>query len=275
MDKKDYSSWLVVSDIDGTLNHKLRFTPKVNTAAIDRFVHALKGNFTLASARSVASLRPHYMNLPDVHTPAVVLNGAGIYDFTKEKMIWFNPIPECGVEIVRKTMERFPFLEIGIFTDDGIHLVRPRIMSPCMMMVDHLEHQRHSSLVSVPKGNWGKVIFFCPPWQKKKIRDYVYSISDPKQLSYIETAVVSFDMVAKDTHKGNAVLQLAKLLHVPESNICAIGDYYNDLDMLKTVAHPACCAQAPRAIHEVCEYHACHCNQGAVADFLHYIEKNY
>lgn len=273
-EKKDYSRWLVVSDIDGTLNNKLRRTPKVNTQAIDRFVHTLGGNFTLASARNVQSLTPHYMNLPNVTTPAIVLNGAGIYDFSKKEMIWFNPIPHSGEEVIRRAMEKFPLLEVGVFTDDMIYLVRPRIMSPCMMAADSLRHKKCTSIDEVPKGKWGKVIFFCYPWLKSKIKSYVMSVS-PGDLSYIDTAIVSFDMVNKTTHKGNAVLALAEKLGVPEENIGAIGDYFNDLDMLKTVRHPACCKQAPEEIHKVCEYHACHCNDGAVADFLGYIEKNY
>ena len=83
MNVKNYSDWLVVSDIDGTLNNTLRRTPKVNTDAIDEFVYKKGGNFTLASARNVQSLEPHYKNLPDLSTPAFVLNGAGIYDYKK------------------------------------------------------------------------------------------------------------------------------------------------------------------------------------------------
>ncbi len=271
---KDFSKFLVVSDIDGTLNNKLRRTPAVNTKAIKRFVHELNGNFTLASARNVRSLEPHYRNLPNISTPAVVLNGAGIYDFTKQEMVWFNAISESGEDVVRKAMERFPSLEIGVFTDDMIYLVRPRVMSPCMMWLDSLAHKKCKSISEVPKGKWGKVIFFCLPNLKSKIKDFVLSIS-PDDLAYIETSRASFDMVNKTTHKGNAIKELAKLLLVPEENVCAIGDYYNDLDMLKTVAHPACCKQAPGDIHLVCEYHACHCNNGAVADFLSYIEKTY
>ena len=30
-------------------------------------------------------------------------------------------------------------------------------------------------------------------------------------------------------------------------------------------------AQAPKAIHELCAYEACHCNDGCVADLLEYI----
>lgn len=274
MENKNYSHWLVVSDIDGTLNNNSRRTPKVNTEAIDRFVHTLGGNFTLGSARNVQSLSTHYKNLPDVKTPAIVLNGAGIYDFSEEKMLWFNPIPESGIEVVRKAMKKFRLLEIGVFTDDMIYLVRARVSSPVMMRLDNLTHKRVKSIDEVPKGKWGKVIFFCPPWQKKKIKEYASFVSD-SSLSYIDTTALSFDMVERNTNKGTAVLALAEILGVKEENIGAIGDYYNDLDMLRTVKHPACCKQAPEELHEICEFHACHCNEGAVADFLSYIEKTY
>ena len=45
--------------------------------------------------------------------------------------------------------------------------------------------------------------------------------------------------------------------------------------MLKTVSHPACCGQAPKDIKKLVEYVTCHCNNGAVADFINYLENNY
>jgi hydroxymethylpyrimidine pyrophosphatase-like HAD family hydrolase len=186
MKAKSFSDWLVVSDIDGTLNNKLRRTPKVNTLAIDRFVNILGGKFTLASARNVQSLKPHYMKLPDVKTPAIVMNGAGIYDFSQEKMLWFNPIPSCGKDIIKKAMDKFPSLEIGIFTDDMIYLIRPVILSPVMMALDSLKHKKCSNIDEIPEGRWGKVIFYCRPYLKKKIKEFVLSF-DCKELSYIDT----------------------------------------------------------------------------------------
>ena len=274
MNVKNYSDWLIVSDIDGTLNNKLRKTPKVNTDAINDFVHKKGGNFTLASARNVQSLEPHYRNLPNVNTPAIVLNGAGIYDFKENKMLWFNPISPKGKDVIKKAMDKFPLLEVGILTDDMIYLVRPKISSPVMMALDSLKHTKVKSIEEVPSGNWGKVIFFCMPWNKQKIRQFVLAESDDT-LAYIDTSVASFDMVAHDTNKGTAVLKLADILGISENNIGAIGDYYNDLDMLKAVKHSACCKQAPEDIHSICEYSACHCNDGAVADFISYIYKNY
>ena len=274
MNNKNYSDWLIVSDIDGTLNNTRRQTPEVNTKAIDEFVHKKGGNFTLASARGVQSLAPHYKNLPDVGTPAIVLNGAGIYDFKLEKMLWFNSVPESSIRIISSAMKKFRHIEVGIFTEDMIYLVRPQILSPVMMSLDSLTHKKVKCIRDAPKGNWGKVIFFCLPWMKDKVKDYVMSQSD-ESLSYIDTTKFSFDMVNATTNKGNAVLKLAELLGIDINHIGAIGDYYNDLDMLKTVSHPACCKQAPEDIHKVCEYVACHCNDGAVADFINYIYKTY
>lgn len=272
--KKDYSEWLIVSDIDGTLNNKLRRTPRVNIEAIDSFVHGYKGHFTLASARSVPSMRPHYLNLPDVKTPAIILNGAGIYDYQKEEMMWFNPIKESAVEIIREAMKKFPFLEVGVFCSDMIYLVRPRIMSEVMMMIDRLPFKRFRTIDDVPKGNWGKVICFCPFGQTKTIRKF-FSERIGEEHYIIDTGPVSFDLVDKNTNKGYAVGVLSSMLGIDKENISAIGDYYNDWDMLKSVSHPACAGQAPEDIKKICEFVACHCNKGAVADLINYIKKTY
>ena len=47
--EKTFENWLVVSDIDGTLNNKIRKLPKRNYDAIKKFTE-LGGNFTLAQA---------------------------------------------------------------------------------------------------------------------------------------------------------------------------------------------------------------------------------
>ena len=51
--KTDFSDWLIVSDVDGTLNTKLRMLPERNLKAITHFVEDLGGNFTLASGRNI------------------------------------------------------------------------------------------------------------------------------------------------------------------------------------------------------------------------------
>lgn len=270
---KDLSHFLLVSDIDDTLLNKYKKIPKANLEAIERFCRS-GGRFTLASARSIPALYSHYKRLPDQSTPAIVLNGAGIYDFADEKMLWYNSVPAQGKELAESAMNKFPFLELAVFTPDKIYIVRPRLLSRVMMLFHSLEHISCKSLDEVPEGNWGKVIFFCTPHSRNKVKEYLLS-KKREGVKFIDTTALSFDLVNETTNKGTAVRALAGILGVDEKNIGAIGDYFNDYDMLKTVAHPACCAQAPKELHELCEFHACHCNKGAVADFISYIEKTY
>lgn len=271
--KTDFSDWLIVSDVDGTLNTKLRMLPERNLKAITHFVEDLGGNFTLASGRNISSLRKHYERLPIKSTPAVVLNGAGIYDYEHEKMLSFHSIDERGIDIVRRVNERFPLIQIEICTDREIFILNPGVFSGAMSLADGIPHQSFKKFEDVPKSNWGKVIFMGLPPMVSRMVKYLNSI-DHSGVTYMSSSVASYEMLLEGTNKGTAVLEIADMLGIPHEHTGAIGDYFNDYDMIKSVGVPAVCGQAPQAMKDAATFVACHCNHGAVADFLEYIENN-
>ncbi|MGN0464609.1 MAG: HAD family hydrolase [Acutalibacteraceae bacterium] len=270
--EKDLSNWLVASDIDGTLNNKFRFMPRANYREIDRFINKFGGNFTLASGRGVESMRPHFEKLPKgKKAPAVIINGAGIYDFENEKLLDFTPVNEQGREVAELVMKKFPGCEIQIITLDQIYTVNPKIIAPLMRSSDPLPNTDFINIEDVPFCEWGKVIFMAMPKTMKKIISFINTL-DTDKLSFMSSSVISYEMLGENTNKGTAVLKVAKLLGIDRSHTAAIGDYLNDYEMLKSVGLPACCAQAPEALQEIAAYRACHCNRGAVADLLKHIE---
>lgn len=270
METKNLSDWLVVSDIDGTLNNKLRQLPKRNREAINRFVLECNGHFTLASGRNVQSMRKHYENLPIAGTPAVILNGAGVYDYNHEKMLHFDAINDHAMDLVFELYKRFPLLEIEILTDKMIYTLNSRIFARVMVRADKLHYINCKHPEEIPRENWGKVIFLGMPDLIKRLRKYVDTLTDTRA-NFMSSSISSFEMLNEGVHKGTGVMKIAELYGIERSHIAAIGDYFNDYDMLKTVGLPACCGQAPKAMHEIAKFHACHCNKGAVADLLEYI----
>lgn len=270
METKNLSDWLVVSDIDGTLNNKLRQLPKRNREAINRFVLECNGNFTLASGRNVQSMRKHYENLPIAGTPAVILNGAGVYDYNHEKMLHFDAINDHAMDLVFELYKRFPLLEIEILTDKMIYTLNSRIFARVMVRADKLHYVNCKHPEEIPRENWGKVIFLGMPDLIKRLRKYVDTLTDTRA-NFMSSSISSFEMLNEGVHKGTGVMKIAELYGIERSHTAAIGDYFNDYDMLKTVGLPACCGQAPKAMHEIAKFHACHCNKGAVADLLEYI----
>lgn len=268
--KRSFSDWLIVSDIDGTLNNKARKLPERNRKAIERFV-ANGGHFTLASGRNPQSMERHFKSLPISGTPAVVINGAGIYDFRKQEMVHFSPMNEEAMELTVQAAEKFRAVDVLIVAKDIIYVTGIGWFGKIFVSVDNLDHQHIRNIRDVPRENWGKVIFSGLPMHISKVKKHFESLNS-SEMTLMSSSIASFEVLAKNTHKGTAVLKLAEILGIDKSHTGAIGDYFNDYDMLKTVGVPACCGQAPQELKEISEFVACHCNNGAVADFLEYIE---
>lgn len=268
--KKSLSNWLIASDIDGTLNNKLRRLPERNEKAIQKFV-SMGGRFTLASGRNPQSMEKHFRRLPIAGTPAVVMNGAGLYDFQKNEMIYFSAMSDEGMRLAVEAAKKFPAVDVIVVAKDIIYITGSGWFGKLFVSADKLDHKHIRNIEDVPKENWGKVIFSGIPMHITKVRKHFTSMTDP-DLTLMSSSIASFEILAKDTHKGTAVMKLAEILGIEKQHVGAIGDYFNDYDMLKSVGVPACCGQAPKGLKDISEFVACHCNNGAVADFLEYIE---
>lgn len=271
--KTNFSDWLIASDIDGTINDKSRHLVKRNYDAVQRFVKEFKGNFTLASGRSPNSMRKHYkrLNIPD--GMAVVINGAGIYDFSKEKMVWSSPLNEKCIELVRKSIKTFPFLAFQVISDNYVYIFRPTPSARILAINAKLPIKYYYNFNDIPKDNWYKVIYTALPFQIKQVERFLKSNSETHE-NLMASSPFSYEMVNEGTNKGNAVLKLAEMLGVEKEKTAAIGDYYNDLEMLKAVGFPACCGQAPDDMKALSKLVTCHCNYGAVADLIEHIIEN-
>lgn len=270
---KSLSGWLIASDIDGTINNKARKLVRRNYDAIHKYIDQYGGNFTLASGRSPDSMRKHFKRLDIADGKAVVINGAGIYDFAEEKMIWTSPLNEHCIDMVRKTIKKMPFIAFQVISDKNVYIFRPTPSARILAINARLPIKYFYDFEKIPKENWYKVIFTGIPSAMKRVARYIESLSSTKE-NLMFSSVCSFEMVNEDTNKGKAVLKLAEMLGVEKEHTAAIGDYFNDYEMLKQVALPACCGQAPEGMKKIAKLVTCHCNDGAVADLIEYIIQN-
>lgn len=269
-----YSKWLLVSDIDGTLNGKDFKLPENNKIAIQDYVKN-GGNFTLCSGRNLQSLSIHYNKL-GISTPAIYLNGAGIYDFKNKKIIYECLISSEGEEIILNMLSKYKLTQLTVYSSDKLYLVtRKCVYGLVISILDKLDRKLCKRVKDIPRNIWGKVSFFAPKSTISKLENEFKSAKYSSLFECFKTSPYTLEVVSSGVNKGNAVLKLAELLDVEISNTAAIGDYYNDVEMLKRVGHPVCCGQAPDDIKAISEYVTCHCNNGAVADFINYIITNY
>ncbi len=275
MENKPLSGWLIASDIDGTLNTKARKLPRRNKEAIRHYVYDLGGNFMLASGRTVESMRPHFEKLNLNTGYAAFGNGAGIYDYHAEKILWVQYIDEETTQIIKDAVKKFRLAKLQIITTDECRLVKPDIPAKVLADTSKLRLVKYRSVDDVPTGDWCKVIFTGVPSVINRVDRYVKSRCKDDWSNLMRSSIASFEVVPKGTNKGVAVMKIAELLGIDPSKTAAIGDYFNDYEMLKKVALPACCGQAPRGMKEIAKLVTCHCDRGAVADLIEYIIEQY
>jgi Cof subfamily protein (haloacid dehalogenase superfamily) len=269
-----YSQWLLVSDIDGTLNNKKRKLPHKNKVDIQRFVEN-GGNFTLCSGRNLKSLSSHYLNL-GISTPAICMNGAGIYDFSNGKTLYYSTITPEGEKAVVDILKKFKFVQLTVFDMNTLYRYkRGCVYGLFVSCLDKIPRVLCKKETDLPTGNWGKVTLFSFPFICKKIEKYIKNSELNNLFECVYTSPITLELLNKGVNKGTGVEKLAEIMGISPENIAAIGDYYNDEAMLKSVSHPACCGQAPDDLKSLCEYVTCHCNDGAVSDFINYLERNY
>ena len=274
-DTKPLSGWLLASDIDGTLNDKSRRLPKRNYEAIRRFTSEMGGVFILASGRSIESMRKHFNRLDLDSGLCVFTNGAGVYDYAKEEIIWLHEMSGETVRQIKDVIGSFHGANMQVVTPDCIYLKTPTPSSYILALSSKLPKKIFSNYESIPNDRWCKVIFTGAPWRLDRLEKRFAELNGGNTSNLMRSSVCSFEIVAEGTNKGVAVMKVAQMLGIDESKTAAIGDYFNDLEMLKCVALPAVCGQAPKALKKIAKLVTCHCDKGAVADLIEYIIDNY
>ena len=270
--QKPLAGWLCASDVDGTLVVDIiAKLPKVNVSAIERF-RSLGGRFTIASGRPAPSVAKLMKRLGLEETPAVVLNGAGVYDCATNKMLRYNPIPEEGVRFALELLRKFPKVQFQAHCESSTHIWNPGFLSYVVSSKDLLPRTFHRSLNDLPREGWGKAIFFGKKRDIRQLKDYCKSLTDAP-VYFMESSSVTFEILAPQTHKGTALLELADMLGIDKTHTAAIGNYDNDTGMIETAAVTAAMGNAPKSFQAKAQHVVRREKKGGVAEFLGILEK--
>ena len=267
---------LVVSDVDNTLlNAAAGITPGCNTAVIRLFCR-LGGKFTVATGRNVESVR-HLTEGKDaieLSAPAITCGGAVIYDLAADRPVAQSFVDRHSArQALRDVLGRFPKLGVEIMTDNG----RIYVVNPNQQVCTHAENERLSYVVSrledVP-GEWNKVLFADSPEKLEPVQQFVKD-RRYENITFLRTSAPYFEIMPQNVDKGSALRLLAGHLGIPMENVWAIGDYYNDIDLLRAAGHRVAVGNAVPEVKALCEEEVLPCLDGGVAQLLYRLIKEY
>jgi len=263
-----FAGKLLLSDLDGTLLNRDGSLSPGNERAIRRFMDG-GGRFALATGRSAESVK-HFLDTVPMNAPAVVSNGAVIYDFNRDRMVEVTALGEKGRELAQVLCREYPDIGLEVYTTEGSFVAQMNETAR-----QHLTRVRipivEKPIGDIP-GEWYNINITCPPEEMPPIRSLV---SGYGQYFTAEHSLPYFYEVTHPlANKGSCALRLCALLDIAPENLYAAGDGDNDMPLLRSAPHSFAPENASERAKKAAGHILPHCDCGAIAALIEHMEKD-
>ena len=258
---------LLVSDVDGTLITKDFTVPQRNIAAVKRFEEE-GGYFAIATGRPELSA-DKYLTQIKINAPSILYNGSAIYDFSNKKMVWNAFLPKESRILAGKVKENFPDVGIEVYSEGCIYILNLNSWTQ-KHIIDEKFPYKITDIGGSP-AQWLKILFACDNVRLLQVLDYIKALGFGG-IHYVFSNYMFLEGLPEGVSKGTSLLKLSEMLGVRYEDVFAIGDYYNDIDLISTAGNGVTVENAPDEVKRVAGMVTCRCENGAVADLIEYIE---
>ena len=279
-----FTGILIVTDYDGTFysgNDKSRIE---NIIEVTRF-KSQGGLFTFATGRdypSLLAIEPDFENI--VNAPVIMANGARLYDTDKQEYIHSSTLDlPLFLEFLDIIVKKYPDIGVRFSCEHGLvtpcinEIIEEDIKDKFMGNITLREMPVKDLLAS------GENVYKCVMIHDEEIIDDLRKTAEDfskinSEICFTKTFSRGLEAVIKNASKGASSLKLKKYLYERDNleyKLFAIGDYDNDLDMIKFADFGAAPANAIESVREAAKIHTVSCNDGAIADFIKIIEREY
>ncbi len=265
--KNRISDYLLISDMDGTLLDDERNISERNLKAIRRFCES-GGRFSIATGRSVESVRPYVEKL-GVNVPVVLCNGSMVYDFADEKILHQDTMPASVEHSTYRIIDRFPELGAEAYVGTGIYVLQNNSYISRHKLIERIRFE-YTIRENIPVG-WNKVIMAAEMEQLGPVERYASSLNLP-EARLVKSAPEYLELLPKYSSKGTGLRHLADILGVDMKKTVAVGDYYNDAEMIEQAGLGVFVDNAPQELKDTADMVVCHYRDGAVAAVIEHIE---
>ena len=273
-----FKNCLLAADIDGTLVGGGKIAPR-NIEAIKYFCDN-GGAFVLSTGRSPSALGQVFTLMDkSLVGPSIVLNGGMIYDHNTEKVVYAKELTNASKENANTVCERFPNIGIEVHSNSRVF-----VLSNTEAIRFHGEYemldQEIVTFSQIKNEPWHKVLYICDNEEDREELSKLLDVIDKGESTFVCTRLsfdtvnhIYYEQLPKGASKAVGVSKLAEFLKIKKGGIFAIGDYYNDVEMLEFADISATPIEAPNDIKKLANFVGGPCKDGAVADFIEYLSK--
>ncbi|MBQ6163880.1 MAG: HAD-IIB family hydrolase [Clostridia bacterium] len=260
-----FEKCLIASDYDGTLYDN---TGTVPAAVIDAIQYYMSegGFFTVCTGRIRQGFRafdPAYIN-----APVLLGNGAGAFDYVKNEYAFLDAMGDEALPLVDALSREFPEMSIELYTPEEIFAIH---------MSANTQHHFTSQFlkfIQIPDashahGPFVKIMLDAGE-RSAEVQRFLKAFGDDP--GFLPTRGGFVEVLKKGVNKGSGLYRLADALGVPHDRTFAVGDGYNDADMLRAAKYGFVPANGSEEAKEAGDFIVRSNDEGAVAHVIELLE---
>ncbi len=259
---------LLVSDVDGTLvDGNQQIVPR-NLEAIKRFQRA-GGLVTLGTGRIERSAWP-YLSTIGVNAPAILYNGGRVVDYPSGEVLAEDRLPPAVATVLVDLLETvFTGLDAILYSDGQPHVRALNQVLEQSARKDGLVYQPVGSLTTLVGRSFNKALIIGEDRALGALDHALRELAPPESVTTVRSESTYLEVLPPGVSKGSALRRLAAHLGISLSEVIAIGDNLNDLEMVRLAGLGVAVANAHPALKQAA---ACVCRasneEAAVAEVI-------
>lgn len=266
---EDITKVIIFSDMDGTLLNSKKLINDIDRKAIEKFT-SLGGKFTVATGRTIQTFArsQRWLNL---QMPVIMYNGAMIYNYISEKVLYSQSLPEISREMTAKIMNFMYDCGGEVLRADGTYVFSNNEYEQLHTNLCGIE-PKYAEIDEIPDGDWLKVLFALAPERVSLLEDKIKRMGYYEYADFVRSSDIFLEMLPKGISKGSALDEYRKLDGMADFTFVAVGDFDNDIEMIATADIGVCPANAEESIKNISDIVLNSTNDnGAVAELINYI----
>ena len=248
---KKFKGVLICTDLDGTLLKNDKTISENNIYAIEYFKDQ-GGIFTFVTGRMPFYVADVYTKI-NPNAPFGCVNGGGVYDHRKQEYLWKEIMPDAVLDLVEYSDRNVPQIGIQVSTFDKIYFCKEN-----SAMAEFREITNTPNITSFYrdiKEPIAKIVFGDKDENNINILTEILN-SHPmaNDFDFIRSEKTLYEILPKGISKGGVLLKIAQILNIDANKTIAVGDYNNDISMIKAAKLGIAVSNAVPAVKDVADH---------------------